>query len=88
MAQRSKLVCQRNLGVSHLGKRIQVIVLKLLFNENGSRTNDEKSVENKMHLFQSSFNKYNFKDFIMSEEHVGKTISIVMRNKNGKDLIS
>ena len=46
------------------------------------------SVENKTHLFQWSFNKYDFKDFIMSEKQVGQIISIVMRSTNGKDLIS
>ena len=45
------------------------------------------SVKNKMHLSQSSFNKWNFKDFIMSEKHVGNAILIVMKNTNGKDFI-
>ena len=42
MAQRSKLERHGNVGLSYLGKGIQVIVSELLFDESGSKTNDEK----------------------------------------------
>ena len=57
-AWRSKLECHENLGVSNLGKGIQVTASELLLDESWSKTDDENhSFENKMDLFQSSFNK-------------------------------
>lgn len=58
MSQRSKLECHQNLGVSNLGKGIQVTASELLLNESWSKTDDENHpFENKMDLFQSSLNK-------------------------------
>ena len=42
MAQRSKIERHQNLRLSYLRKGIQIIASEHLFDESGSKTNDEK----------------------------------------------